>query len=73
MSEREISREIKNLEKKLKGETDLNVVLEIWGKINFLCKLLQIKCNTQLNKGDLTYGLKQSSTTTSSRNRKTFL
>lgn len=44
MSEKELVKQIGLLEKSLKGEKDLNTVLEIWGKIAFLSgKLKKIK------------------------------
>lgn len=39
MTLKEVLRQIKSLEKSLKGETDLNNVLEIWGKLDFLGKI----------------------------------
>lgn len=40
MSEKDLRKQVLELEKSLKGETDLNVVLEIWGKLYFLGRQL---------------------------------
>ncbi|MBQ2871603.1 hypothetical protein IJE86_07870 [bacterium] len=38
MSEKDLKRRVSELEKSLKGEKDLNKVLEIWGKLENLAK-----------------------------------
>lgn len=44
MSEKELTKQIEELEKSLKGETDLSVVLEKWGEIAYLsAELRKIK------------------------------
>ena len=49
MSEKELIKQISLLEKSLKGEKDLNNVLEIWGRIAFLSKKLKEKRGEMLN------------------------
>lgn len=41
MSIKDLKRQIAELEKSLKGETDLTVVLDIWGKLDYFCKILK--------------------------------
>lgn len=48
MSEKDLKKQIVVLEKSLKGENDLNAVLEIWGKIAYLSAKLR-----KMKEGDL--------------------
>ena len=54
MSIKDLKRQIAELEKSLKGETDLNVVLDIWGKLDYFCKILK---REELNNGSYTEDL----------------
>ena len=54
MSIKDLKRQIAELEKSLKGETDLSVVLDIWGKLDYFCKILK---KEELNNGSYTEDL----------------
>ena len=49
MSEKDLKKQVAELEKSLKGEKDLNAVLEIWGKIACLSAKLRKMKEGELN------------------------
>ena len=54
MSIKDLKRQIAELEKSLKGETALDIVLDIWGKLDYFCKILKME---ELKNGSYTEDL----------------